>query len=268
MVAPTLHLCYSLQMWPFPLGSQLVSAPVCFVENALVLAKLHKLAKEAQAAPIDRFLKIYYINLTSCRATKQLRNSEIILLPLCSIFNIRFNDLVLICWAQDAVKLIYGETEKKPAMKLFPWKQSSQIFTNIVSADSRRVPVPLILITTTPQTKKKNNKTKQKNINGKTFHLANKDKSLPTRPLVGSTELFNKFFHEVYHEGWCWSHVQLFYHFTNLEETRRKKPVNTKITPDHQHSQLWHARFLQTALPACRRSSGQRTLCLHRGWKQ
>lgn len=119
-----------------------------------------------------------------------------------------------------------------------------------------------------PNKKKTNNKTKQKNINGKTFHLANKDKSLPTRPLVGSTELFNKFFHEVYHEGWCWSHVQLFYHFTNLEETRRKKPVNTKITPDHQHSQVWHAQFLQTALPACRRSSGQRTLCLHRGWKQ
>lgn len=53
-----------------------------------------------------------------------------------------------------------------------------------------------------------------------------------------------------------------------LKKWEKKKKVNTKITPDHQCSEFWNPKCTWIALPACRKSSGQRRLCLHRGWRQ
>lgn len=108
---------------------------------------------------------------------------------------------------------------RKQLWNLFPWKQSSHRFIKIVSIDNWRVPAAY------PCLHSYHHSNKTKKMNKKAFYLANKDKSLPTRPFAAFTELFNKFIHEVYHEGWCWSHVQLFNHFTNLEEMRRKKII-------------------------------------------
>lgn len=52
-------------------------------------------------------------------------------------------------------------------------------------------------------------------------YLADKDKCLSARPLWAPAEPFNQFIHEVYRVSWCWSIIQLLYHFTNLKSIER-----------------------------------------------
>lgn len=94
-------------------------------------------------------------------------------------------------------------------------------------------------------------------------YLANEDKGLPTRPFRTPAKILHQLIDEVHSKCRRCCCVQFLHHFTDLEG--RKHTVTCLLSSEVT---ALMERPTSANIPTCRRSSGQKRLCLHTGSEQ